>query len=248
MKLIMENWRGYINEQDSLLLFEQKINEEIDILINEGVLDVLKTAYERTRDGAIRLKDKISDAAAAAMEKVNDFFLRISMKAIELAKNSVESLKRAFDLMQGAISRFKESHPVLFKVAVVILFMLVIFGIMMIFSGNAQAAIQTPGGRTLSQVEYEAMRGMLDVASQKAGAANVDRVLEIGKALKALDAAHQSGTTEQLAELAPVSQNAFKVVTELIQDVTPGVQSKARRILQGIIEIGRKLDVTKTGM
>ena len=89
---------------------------------------------------------------------------------------------------------------------------------------------------------------MLDVESQKAGAANVDRVLEIGKALKALDAAHQSGTTEQLAELAPVSQNAFKVVTELIQDVTPGVQSKARRILQGIIEIGRKLDVTKTGM
>ena len=244
----MENWRGYVNEQDSLLLFEQKINEEIDILINEGVLDVLKTAYERTRDGAIRLKDKISDAAAAAMEKVNDFFLRISIKAIELAKNSVESLKRAFDLMQGAISRFKEDHPVLFKVAVVILFMLVIFGIIMIFSGNAQAAIQTPGGRTLSQTEYEAMRGMLDGAAQRAGAADVDKVLEIGQALKALDAAHQSGTTEQLAELAPVSQNAFKVVTELIQNVTPGVQSKARRILSALIEVGRKLDVTKTGM
>ena len=244
----MENWRGYVNEQDSLLLFEQKINEEIDILINEGVLDVLKTAYERTRDGAIRLKDKISDAAAAAMEKVNDFFLRISIKAIELAKNSVESLKRAFDLMQGAISRFKEDHPVLFKVAVVILFMLVIFGIIMIFSGNAQAAIQTPGGRTLSQTEYEAMRGMLDGAAQRAGAADVDKVLEIGQAIRALDAAHQSGTTEQLADLAPISQGAFETVTKLIQDVTPGVQSKARRILSALIEVGRKLDVTKTGM
>ena len=92
------------------------------------------------------------------------------------------------------------------------------------------------------------MRGMLDGAAQRAGAADVDKVLEIGQAIRALDAAHQSGTTEQLADLAPISQGAFETVTKLIQDVTPGVQSKARRILSALIEVGRKLDVTKTGM
>ena len=70
----MENWRSYKDEQESLLLFERVLNEELDKLISEGVLDMVKGAYEKTKSGALKIKDNLSDAVRSALAKVNDFF------------------------------------------------------------------------------------------------------------------------------------------------------------------------------
>ena len=234
----MENWRHYQEEQESLLLFERVLNEELDKLISEGVLDVVKSAYEKTKEGALKIKDNISDTVKAALTKVNDFFLSISIKAMDIAAKSVQGLQKAVSMMMGALGKFKSSHPILFKIGMVLVFMVIMFGIMILTSGDAQAAIDVGGGKSLSKQKYLVMRGILDTYSQNAGMDEV-QVLE---AVKVLDAAYESGDTEKLKDLGKYSRGAYSYMQKLI-DAGKSGDREAFQSLEKFSSLGKRLMV-----
>jgi len=236
MKLIMENWRVYKEEQEPLMLFERVLNEELDKLISEGVFDLVKSAYEKTKTGALKIKDNISDAVKAAMVKVNDFFLKLSIKAMDIAAKSIQGLQKAANMMMGALGKFKSSHPILFKIGMVLTFMVIMFGIMILTSGDAQAAIDVGGGKSLSKEKYLVMRGILDTYSQNAGMSEVD-VLE---AVKVLDAAYESGDAEKLKDLGKYSRGAFDYMQKLIQAGKSG-DAEAFQSLEKFNSLGKSL-------
>ena len=234
----MENWRSYKDEQESLLLFERVLNEELDKLISEGVLDMVKGAYEKTKSGALKIKDNLSDAVRSALAKVNDFFLKISVQAMGFAAKSVQGLQKAVSTMMGALGKFKNSHPILFKIGMVLVFMVIMFGIMILTSGDAQAAIDVGGGKSLSKQKYLVMRGILDTYSQNAGMDEV-QVLE---AVKVLDAAYESGDTEKLKDLGKYSRGAYDYMQKLI-DAGKSGDRDAFQSLEKFSSLGKRLMV-----
>ena len=84
-----------ISQSEAHMLWEQSVSYQLENLLSEGMMDSLRDAYETVKGGAIRLKDKLSDTAKAAMEKVNDFLLKISLQAMNLAQSSVEGIVKA---------------------------------------------------------------------------------------------------------------------------------------------------------
>ncbi len=74
------------NQKQVFKLWEQSLEYEYQQLLNEGVLDVIASAYEKTKEGVIKIKDNVSSAAQSAMKKVNDFFIEKAVQAISLAK------------------------------------------------------------------------------------------------------------------------------------------------------------------
>ena len=80
--LMESHSKGLMSEDESLYLWEQSVNYEFDLLMTEGVFDHIRDAYETVKGGAIRLKGKIFDAVKQAMERANDFLLKIRLSIV----------------------------------------------------------------------------------------------------------------------------------------------------------------------
>ena len=210
--LIEHRSSGLITEAAAMRLWEKSVNYELDCLLAEGVLDHLKDAYETIKGGAIKLKDKISDAAAAAWEKANDFLLKISLQAINVAERSVEGIVKAAQMLSGAVERFRENHPILYKIVKILVIMLIIYGIMSVFSGEAQAAVKLPGGKNMSEAQYNTLRGALD----EYGGGDVDKIMNSGQAIKILDKAYKAKEAIPLEELGSMNKAGVNMIAKLV--------------------------------
>lgn len=229
---------GLISEAASLRLWERSVNYEYDCLLAEGVFDHLKDAYEVIKGGAIRLKDTISDAARAAWEKANDFLLKISLQAISLAKSSVEGIVKAASMLSNAVDRFRDNHPILYKIVKILVIMLIIYGIMSLFSGEAQAAVKMPGGGKMSEAQYNTLRGALG----DYGGGDVDKILNSGEAIKILDKAYKAKEAVPLEKLGSMNRAGVNMIAKLVGEAKGG-DSTAYELLMKWQEIGKNLVV-----
>ena len=86
MKLLIENWRKYSGEYDFVILcenfdrgliteyelyesWERQVLLEMEQLIDEGIVDILKQGYEKGKE----LVGQAKEIYDAAVQKVNDF-------------------------------------------------------------------------------------------------------------------------------------------------------------------------------
>ena len=230
--------RGLISEAASLRLWEQSVNYELDCLLSEGVLDHLRDAYETVKGGAIKIKDKISDAAKAAWEKANDFLLKISLQAMNLAQSSVEGIVKAAGMLSNAVERFRENHPILYKIVKILVIMLIIWGIMSLFSGEAQAAVKLPSGKTMSEEHYNTLRGALG----EYGGGDVDKIMNSGQAIKILDKAYKAKEAIPLEELGSMNRAGVDMIAKLVGEAKGG-DSTAYELLMKWQKIGQNLQV-----
>ena len=236
---------GRISEAKALRIWEKSVSHQIDNLIAEGVMDDLKSAYDTVKGGAIKLKDKISSAASSAMEKVNDFLLKIALQAVNLAQSSVEGIVSAARKLSGAVQRFRDSHPILFKIIMILVVMLIVFGIMSLFSGDAHASVMVPGkggkGSTeMSQKSYEALRGALNDYGDKSG--DVGKMLDVGDAIKALDKAYKSKEQIDISSLGKINQAGYGMVRDTIADARGG-DNVAWQLLKRWTQVGESLRI-----
>ena len=245
MKLIMENWRNYQETESSLILFENQINEEVDVLISEGVMDLVAAAYERAKDGALKLKDTISDKVKAALERVNDFFLKMAIKAMNLARTSIDAMMRVASSMNSAIERFQKSHPILYNMVKAVIFMIVIAGIVAVFSSEASAAVKLGGGKEMSQDRYNAIRGFLD--SYMDNRSDIGIKLDVGSAISDLDMAYKSKNPDSINNLPKYIRLANKYIEGYINDARAGDKDAYSELVR-FKEIGEKLKIIVTGM
>ena len=241
MKLIMENRREYQNEpqeRDAFLLFERNVNEELELMINEGLLDTIATAYEKTKAGAIKMKDKVSSTVQQAIEKVNDFVLKTTIKAIEMAKSSVEGLVRAVSSLNDTIEKFRKNHPFAYKVVKIVIFMIIIFGIMTLFSSSAQASVMKPGGGQLNQEQYEAIKGIMAKWSQ----GDIDKSLQMKSAINMLDTAMASKKSIPVEALGKLNAKAISILQGEMKSAAGGNKGSLE-FLRQMQKIGSNLTI-----
>ena len=243
MKLIMENWRNYQDTESSLIIFENQINEEVNILLSEGIMDLVASAYERAKDGALKLKDAISDKVKAALERVNDFFLKMAIKATDLAKTSIEATMRVVNSMNSAIERFQKNHPILYNIVKAVIFMIVIAGVIAVFSSEASAAVKLDGGKQMSKDRYNAIRGFLD--EYMVSKSDIGIKLDVGTAISDLDTAYKSKSPDSIKKLPKYIQLANKYIEGYITDARAG-DAEALDELVRFKEIGEKLKISVT--
>ena len=106
MKLIMENWRIYSNDQALYESYIKEIDKEIKILLKENIM---------------------GDIENWVVEHAGPLLESIAQKAMDLAKRSVELaakfLRRALD----KIKHFEEKHPIIFRIAAGVIVSIILF-------------------------------------------------------------------------------------------------------------------------
>ena len=162
-----------------------------------------------------------------------------------MAQKSVEGIVSAARKLSGAVQRFKESHPILFKIIMILVIMLIVFGIMSLFSGDAHASVMVPGkggkGSTeMSQKSYEALRGALNDYGDKSG--DISKMLDVGDAIKALDKAYKSKSQIDMSSLSKLNQAGYGMVKNTIADAKGG-DSVAWKLLQQWTKVGESLRI-----
>ena len=211
MKLILENWRRQCGEYDFDILCEnfdrgliteielyetwdRQVMVEMQTLLDEGVMDILKIGYEKGK----ALAGKAKEAYDTAVAKVAEFFLNLCLQAWNLIqKGKVVLEKIAATLMKGVnfIKKFCNAHPILCKIALILIIMLAISAAMAMMASSASAAVKTQEFGELSDRGVTARKGLIGTAVE----GNPDDPVlqrEAVKALEWLDKAHQA--TEQV--------------------------------------------------
>lgn len=240
-RLMKQKNAGLISESKAFMILERSARHELEMLLNEGIGDTIMSAYETVKGGAIKLKEKISSAALAAMEKVNDFLLKITLQAINLAADSIAGIKKAASMLSNAIEKFRDNHPILYKIVKVIIVMLIVYGIMRLFGatgGEAHAAVKMPGGGKMSQSHYESLRGMLG----EYGAGDVDKMLQSGEAIKILDKAYKAKEAVPIEELNGMIRAGSNTVNGLVDSARDGDKT-AFQLLMNWKKVGQNLTV-----
>ncbi len=246
--LIEQRDRGLISDKRMILLWESSVQRRMDSLLTESFMDDLASAYEIVKGGAIKLKDRISAAAVAAWERANDLILKLVVEAHTIAAKSVEALKSIIGKIAAANAKFKNTHPILYRIVSIIIVMIIIFAIMSIFSDSAQAAIRAPGGKLdggiVSEEQYTTLRGLL---SKYGDAGDFDQQLNSGQAIEILDRAFKSKDVVDISELGSLNQAGFSKIVEL-SDQAKGGDQAAWDLLKQWLKVGKSLQIKTVGM
>lgn len=142
MKLIMEGWRyqtgktdfdllcenfdrGLMNEALFVETWNRRVILESEELFTEGLMDILQQGYQKGK----QLAGKAKKAYEAALEKVNDFFLKISMQiwnVVQRIKDALLPVAKMIVSLQQRASRFCKSHPTICKIIKFVVIMLAV--------------------------------------------------------------------------------------------------------------------------
>ena len=220
-------------------------------LINEGVLDLVASAYESVKDGAIKLKDNISQEVSKAMAFLNEKYLQMVTKAYmmvqkgpELAVNAAGVIGKLF----GVIQAFKEKHPILYKVILFTLCCIAIAALIVIFSSPAHAEIVNQSGNGLSDPSYKAMRGVLVNRFLESG--DIQESQKLTQALMQLKKAHESTDQIPLESMQSANKAAYEVVQQLIIEMknqtAAGVDPSANTAFETLQHFGKIAEGTLT--
>jgi len=247
---LMERYdRGMITENQMVRLWSSSVDYQM-AQINESMMDTIKSAYETTKAGAIKIKDKISDAAAKAWESVNDMFLKMAMQAMSMAQKGIEATVKLTRKIMGAIERFREAHPILFKIVVVVAILAVIAAMMVYFQSGAHASVKMKGGTgkggTMGETQWKLLRGALDEYGSSQGVGSDTQFLA-ADAIEALDKAYHSGQTIDISKLTKLTQNGMNMVNQRVGEMQGG-DEVAKELLTNWHDVGTKLgSVVTTG-
>ena len=220
-------------------------------LINEGVLDLVASAYESVKDGAIKLKDNISQEVSKAMAFLNEKYLQMVTKVYmmvqkgpELALSAAGAIGKLFSVIQA----FKKKHPILYKVILFTLCCIAIASLIVIFSSPAHAEIVNQSGDAINDPNYKAMRGILVNKFLESG--DMQESQQITQALIQLKKAHQSTDQIPLESMQSANKAAYNVVQQLIvemkQATAAGVSPSANTAFETLQHFGKIAEGTLT--
>jgi hypothetical protein len=239
----MENRRrGVISERKMIQLWETSAQIQLEQLLTETWLDDLKSGYESTKSGALKIAKKMSDAAKAAWQKANNMILSLSIQAYQLATKSVRALASTVNKLMTMNAKFKKAHPILHRIVSIIIFMIIIIGIMALFSPAAHAGVATPKGNAMNETQYQALRGLMSRWQDAQGADNIQNILDIGEAIKTLDNAYQTENLELLNQLGDSTQIAYGKLQQTVQHASDGDPVAAEQ-LKDWIKVGQKMRI-----
>tara|TARA_R110002020_G_scaffold86765_1_gene214233 strand:- start:44 stop:892 length:849 start_codon:yes stop_codon:yes gene_type:complete len=212
----MENWRYYnarhdfnilcenhkkgrLNDSQLVELWEIQVNSELESLLSEGLLDILKTGYEKGAQLVGDAKKKYD----AALAKVNEWILEKCVQAWQLAQQVKDGLGRVAVVIKTAVSginKFCAVHPVVCGAAKILLAMIAVAAALALFSSSAHAAVQVQGhggdSFIVNDMGIDALKGSLEMLGDGGSPEIQQKTVE---AFRWLEAAHASETVHDLA-------------------------------------------------
>tara|TARA_R110002020_G_C16163459_1_gene763536 strand:+ start:249 stop:1127 length:879 start_codon:yes stop_codon:yes gene_type:complete len=189
-------------------------------LINEGVLDLVASAYESVKDGAIKLKDNISQKVFNAIAFVNEKYLEMVTKVYMMIQKGPELAARAAGVISkilNAIRSFKEKHPILYKVVLFTLCCIAIAALIVVFSSPAHADIVNQSGDALNDPSYKAIRGLL--VDKFMQSSDIQETQQLADAIMQLKKAHESTDQIPLESMQSANRAAYDVIQQLIAEM-----------------------------
>ena len=270
MKLIMENWRNYLEQPKttSYLIYErggQLQRVDFNNLLLE--LDNGKTTQQQAylmfeqafdygmqqllEEGVIDLLkklpgvEKVGKLAGQAKEKVKAAWNKVNDFYMDMV---LKAIKLAAD---GTAAFVKYGNKIFssiekFKKKHPIFYKIIvgiIFALIIysVFgSSNAQAAVKV-GDVTLSDFTYQAVQGALNGVGS-----DPDMAITVGKAQVAFERAHQAGEAVNIKDLGPLVNSALEVVVEEMGKAKAG-GSESIELIDYWTKIGRSLKFQATG-
>lgn len=236
-KLLKEVNSGMVSQDRAYLIYEQAFNYGERQLIDEGIMDLAMKLPGMEKVG--ELVGAAGEKIKAAWEKVNNFYLDMVLKAIELASSGAKAFVMYANKIFSAIGRFQEKHPTLYKIIMAILFAVLIYAVF--GSSNAQAAVKV-GSTTLDDFSYQAIQGALNKAAQ-----DPDLAMVIGKAQVALENAHKSQEVIDISQLGPIVDEALTQVLDVMSKVGQD-DSDAIGLLSRWVKVGESLRFSGVGI
>ena len=233
--LLNELDNGRASHQEAYLIFERSFDYGLNRLLEEGIFDLVKKGYNKAGE----ILSGISDKIIAAWKKVNDFYLDMVLKAMNLASRGAQAFIKYANKLFSAIEKFKKDHPILYKFIMAILFALLIYALF--GSSNAQAAVKV-GNVQIDDTTYQAMQGALN----EAGRGSPDIAMAVGKAQVALERAHQAKEAIDIKTLGPIVDEALSQTVQMMGKVKAD-EPGALQVFARWIKIGESLKFKATG-
>ena len=234
MKLILENWRTYceedfvmlyesyekgsITEERLLMLWEDNVNREYEQMLNEGIMDILAIGYEKGK----QLVGKAKEVYDNAMAKVGDFYMKLLNQAWLLTQKVKQGLQKIASVLKSVynkISAFCDKHPIFCQVVKIFLAMLAITAVMVLFSNGAEAAIRSPSGRIINDKGIDAIKGMLLDGAQQAPMADQKSQEMYLEGYRWLEKAHASKNVVDLTQSTEAGAKTVAKMYEFIQEI-----------------------------
>lgn len=132
--------RGIMTPNQAVIIWESQILKEADIVLSEGVMDILRQGYQMGKNLAGKAKEVYDNAVTA----VSKFFSKLNDQVLLLiAKGQVAigGILKGLGKIRNKIGQACKSHPVLCKASKITLAMLAVSAAMMIFSQSAEAGV-----------------------------------------------------------------------------------------------------------
>jgi hypothetical protein len=258
--LLKEHDKGVISEEKFFQIWEQSTSYDYDLLLQEGVADALSGAFERAKDGAIRIKDTITDAAKAALQKVTSFFTRLLARLAAMIKKGFVAVVKAAQFVWGKIKSFKKKHPILFWIIVALIVAAITAAVYMqlVDPETAQAiaqcageatneTVECGGGMALTQSGYEAARGLISEMGQHMSSEGGDPVnIEFltSEAMQILDSANGDASNIDLSELSGKAAELAKIAADNVEKIVnemKGGDEQSLQDLEALKDIGQSI-------
>ena len=231
-------------------------------------MDALSDAFEKAKDGAIKLKDTISDVAAAALKKVQSFVGRVLSRLAEMVTKGFSATVKAAQFVWGKVKSLHSKHPVIFWVATAVILAAVTAAVyaQLVDPDTAQIIAQCAGsamtedvqctsGQILGQSGYEAARGLLSDMAEMAKERGEDPAsvhIRTIEAINLLDAANANPADINLGELGTEASKMAQAAANTVQGTidaakeaySAGDEETARELygqLDQVKDIGKKM-------
>jgi hypothetical protein len=278
MKLIMETWRKFEDtakdKETHVFLFENKkpIKTSFNVLLEQydkkqltedQLVKLWEDSFNYEYEQLLKEIDWEKEAEMTAdpdykppqerggvMDKIGDFVLMKSIQLTEMAKRGVEVAAKLGKALLSAVGRFKESHPLLFKFASVIVLSAAMFALMAALnSPEAQAAIAPPElapgvdpalpttkAGAISDNAYEVLRGLV----HESDASLPTRT----EAMALIDKAQQA---KEAVDLSQLNQEGSKFAAEQLRyldglwSVAKEGDTQAKEQILKLYEIGKEV-------
>lgn len=276
MKTLLQNWRNYsetpvetpflsllrehndkkMSDQQLFLEWKEQTTAELQAL---DEINWEKEA-ELTADPNYKPPHERPGMLSKGWEAANDFLLKKSIELIELGKRSFGAALSALSWLNKQIDRFREKHPMLYNVVKALLIALFLYLLYELTTGEAQASIKNPDGSVMSDIDYNAARGMISDWGQS-GEFTEDKFFDSGKMLGMLEKMHTSeleydidqvskvlpkGVAQEIADTLQMAVKKYWSILDRYKKATPGSQDREfwSELLVKWYNIGKKIKVS----
>lgn len=210
--------RGIMTPNQAVIVWESQILKEANIVLNEGMMDILRQGYQMGKN----LVGKAKEAYDNAVSSVSNFFSKLNDQVLMLiAKGQVaiSGILSGLGKIRNKIGQACKSHPVLCKASNIVLAMLAVSAAMMVFSQSAEAGVDvaavlpdSPKSEALTDEALTALKGF--IGSYSDTKTDPELKQKLYDAYKWLENAQQTKEIENIKDGPKVLKSLMKVMYE----------------------------------